>query len=867
MHGIRKAAVVLAAAAVFTGSSIAALAQDAADEAVLEEITVTARKVTERLLDAPLSITAYTSEAIDEKGLKTLEDVARSTPGMQYSLQGGQIPGRYNSAIRFRGMNVNSASPSLQLAALFVDGIFSLGGTQSIPYDDLERIEVVRGPQSATYGRSTFAGAVNYITRTPSLTDYSGQVSLSSATYSDNTVSASFEGPIIEDKLSFRIGGRYYSRGGVDKASDGGELGEESSRSFQGTLYFKPVEALSIKLRGFYGKDDDGPALGGLVQGIRNNTCAGVTIRTQDPLVPVAQPMNYVCGAVPEQGQAISATGGFNIIDTPTSLRTAQAAAIGLPNYLIDNLVRRALPAAVSSAPPVDSIGLLRNVARYSVQADYDFANGYTLAFQAGKNRLRSNWIRPFGLTPLGLWWSRDPQDSEDKSYELRLTSPQENRFTWMLGVNKYDQDFISSGSGGDAVNLCWPVPGRPLRAAGAPCVVGDVTGQLFPNTLAQDSDHVETFGVFAAASVKFNDQWTLSLEGRYQKDESTSGVLTAAPVTVEESGFLPRAIVRWQPNNNTNLYASFSKGVLPPQVNTQLAIATARELAQYQAAQPGVPTVIPGDALDMYEIGWKQRFWENRAEINLSVYSGKWTDQKGRSVAAIREDCGSPSHGFGTAASRSGCLLPGEAPSAATGQLAAPGQPATNFDGTPFLNFRNFNVPGNSTLEGVEFAGTVAVTDRFQVGATFTLAKTEYEFFVFNFLSAISQFTQMKGNQNARFPETSGSLNASYQAPFKGDWQWFMNGDLGYVGKTYTDESNLAYCKGYTTANIRGGFEKENLRIEGFVLNATDEDAWAACSRWSDFDTVPTIGTAFQGVAVSKQIPRQVGLRATIKF
>ncbi len=158
-------------------------ANDADRGMVLEEITVTARKTEERLLDAPLSITAFSAADIEKKGFASLEDVARSAPGVQYSQQGGQIPGRYTSAIRFRGMNVNSDSPSLQLGSLFVDGIYVLGGTQSIPYDDVERIEVIKGPQSATYGRSTFGGAINYITRTPSLTEYSGQLNASGANY------------------------------------------------------------------------------------------------------------------------------------------------------------------------------------------------------------------------------------------------------------------------------------------------------------------------------------------------------------------------------------------------------------------------------------------------------------------------------------------------------------------------------------------------------------------------------------------------------------------------------------------------------------------------------------------------------------
>ena len=232
---------------------------------VLEEVTVTARKTEERLLDAPLSITAFSSDDIEKKGFTNLEDVARSAPGVQYSQQGGQIPGRFTSAIRFRGMNVNSDSPSLQLGSLFLDGVYVLGGTQSIPYDDVERIEVIKGPQSATYGRSTFGGAINYITRTPSMTEYSGRLNASSANFGESDVSASFEGPIIDDKLAFRIGGRYYNRGAVFTARDGGGLGEENSKSINLTFVAKPVEGLEVKLRGFHAQDEDGPSMGGIV--------------------------------------------------------------------------------------------------------------------------------------------------------------------------------------------------------------------------------------------------------------------------------------------------------------------------------------------------------------------------------------------------------------------------------------------------------------------------------------------------------------------------------------------------------------------------------------------------------------------------
>ena len=856
-----RIATILFGLAATLGSAGPGLAQSpaAADSLALEEVTVTARKREERVVDAPLSITAFSAKDIEAKGFVNLEDVARAAPGVQYSQMGGQIPGRITSAIRFRGMNVNSDSPSLQLGALFIDGVYVLGGTQSIPYDDVERIEVVKGPQSATYGRSTFGGAINYITRTPSLTKSSAQISVLTASHNEQDFSGHWEGPIIDDKLSVSVGGRYYTRGRLFTASDGGGLGEESSRSAQITLFAQPIDALKIKVRGFYGRDSDGPPTGGIVSGLRNNSCTGKTINTQDPAFPVARPNNYICGDVPELGSAISDSGGTNVIDTPTSLRPPLAVAIGNPDVLINTLVNGANPAVID-VPRITHIGLERMVKRASISANYEFAGGYQLLAQLADNSLKANWIRSFGLSPWGVWWSRDPQDSKDQSYELRVTSPQEQRFSWLAGANYYTQEFLQSGSGGDAVSLCWPVTGQPVRAAGTACVVRNpVTGaatvfaNIFPNSLLQNTDRVRTLGFYGAVNFNFTDTLTGSLEGRYQKDTTKSAFLTPRSFQIEDKKFLPRAILRWKPYANTNLYGSFARGLLPGIVNTQIAQATPRELAQYQAKLPGATAVVEGDKLDMFEIGWKQGWLEGRAQTNVAIYTGKWKNQKGRSAVAIQEDCGSASHG---SAANSGC------PNGATGL------PAANSDGTAFLNSRNANVSGSSKLSGLELEGAMRFTEHWDARVTFTYAKTEYDDFIFNFTQAIAGFTQMKGNSNARFPKVSGSLSSGFTAPLnRNDWNWYVNGDLTYFGQTNVDESNLAHCKAYTLLGVRAGVEKESMRLEGFVRNLGRTNAWASCARWTDFDANPTVGTTLQGAAVMPVNPQQVGVRVVVKF
>ncbi len=837
--------VALATLAAFSGPGLAQAQSSAAGSGslALDEVIVTARKTSERLLDAPLSISAFTAEDIDERGFKTLEDVTKFAPGVQYSQMGGQIPGRFTSAIRFRGMNVNSDSPSLQLGALFIDGIYALGGTQSIPLDDIERIEVIKGPQSATYGRSTFGGAINYITRTPSLTEYGGQINALGANYGESDISGSFEGPIVGDKVSFRVGGRYYSRGALFRASDGGGLGEEQSKSAHLTLYAAPTDAWTMKFRAFYNEDEDGPTHGGIVQGVNNDSCTGKTIETEDPAVPIASPTRFICGTVPGQGSAISATGGTNIIDTVTSL-FAPLAAIGPnpdPDYLVTNLANLAQPASLD-VPAIDHVGLIRNVTRLSFNSEYAFDSGYELAFQAGYNQLKANWIRSFGLTPLGVWWSRDPQDSEDKSVELRFTSPQDQRLSWLVGANYYEQEFVQSGSGGDAVWLCTSFDA--MRPFGAPC---SGVRTLFPNNLLQNTDKVETLGLFASLNFDFTDTLSASLEGRWQDDTTKSAILTPNPTEIEDQSFLPRAILRWQPTRDTNVYGSYAKGILPGTVNSGIASATPSELAQYQAQFAGIADVVAGDELDMFEIGWKQQWAEGRAQTELAAYYGEWENQKGRSVFIIFETCGSPQHGPGGLECING-----------------PGSQAL----TP--NSRNANVPGNSKLWGLEATGSLLITERWDARATFTWAKSEYTDFLFNFVAPIAGFSQQKGNSNARFPEYSGSLYTGYSAPINNsEWSWFANGDLAYVGEAFVDESNLANCDAYTVGNVRLGGERDGLRIEGFVKNVFDDDSWTACARWSDFDSAPNIFalTNFQGVAVQAQVPRQYGLRVSIRF
>lgn len=130
----------------------------------VDDIVVTSRRTAERLQDVPLPITAFNERMIEDAGISNLDDVAQMTPGLTfYSPFGEQIPTPV-----IRGISQTNIFGETN-AAVFVDGVY-VSGRQGLNLSqlDIARIEVVKGPQSALYGRNSFSGAINIITAEPS---------------------------------------------------------------------------------------------------------------------------------------------------------------------------------------------------------------------------------------------------------------------------------------------------------------------------------------------------------------------------------------------------------------------------------------------------------------------------------------------------------------------------------------------------------------------------------------------------------------------------------------------------------------------------------------------------------------------------
>ncbi|MEQ9447261.1 MAG: TonB-dependent receptor plug domain-containing protein [Rhodospirillaceae bacterium] len=166
-----------------------------AQNLALEEIVVTARKRSESIQDIPLSVTAFSANQLKNQAITDVEDIIQFIPGVQMS---NHTANRNNPAIRFRGIDPPSSERNKQTSSAFVDGVYLPGTSQWLSMNDIERVEVVKGPQSAFFGRATFGGAINFISKTPG-NEWGGEVSTILGNHGRADTWLSLEGPIIED--------------------------------------------------------------------------------------------------------------------------------------------------------------------------------------------------------------------------------------------------------------------------------------------------------------------------------------------------------------------------------------------------------------------------------------------------------------------------------------------------------------------------------------------------------------------------------------------------------------------------------------------------------------------------------------------
>ena len=226
---------------------------------VLEEIVVTARKTSENVQDVPISISTFSQQKMTDMHMVNLADVSRQTPNFTIDASVADV-NTTNLSMRGQVQTdiILTVDPPV---GVYVDGVY-LPRSQGLmgALVDMERVEVLRGPQGTLYGKNTTGGAVNVITRKPDLSEFDGYIQSSYASYDEFKVRGAVNIPVVPDKLAVRMVGDYTNQGeGWGEDGNGEDINDTEQRYFRSNILWQITEKATLLLSGDYNKIESTP--------------------------------------------------------------------------------------------------------------------------------------------------------------------------------------------------------------------------------------------------------------------------------------------------------------------------------------------------------------------------------------------------------------------------------------------------------------------------------------------------------------------------------------------------------------------------------------------------------------------------------
>lgn len=824
--GVSALALSIAAAALPAQAQTAEKEKPAADEYALDEIVVTARKRAEDILKTPVSVTAVTSEQLEQRGITTVSNLAEQTPGFNINNNSSGRADRSFQQLILRGFT--PATTDSTPVATFIDGVPVSSATAVMSISNPARVELLRGPQSAYFGRNTFAGALNVVNKEPG-DKLAGSVTASIASRNSYRLQGELEAPILEDKLSFRIAGSKDSKDGSYRNGANREetLGDQSNYNVNGLVVVKPTENLTIKAFGMFSHDDDGPAGMGVIGAAETKDATGKVV--------VANQSN--CGfTVTNALFGFTSTNRF-ICGTAPSLTSLSPAS----NTALDSYVRSRLAIKQNRLiDPEDSVqgyGLIRDYQHYHLAADYDIPDtGFTVTALTGMNREQwgslsdivnydSSGIPNAAATAtngLRSYYSSSylvESKSKDFSQELRLGYDDQGDLRFVTGVNY-------------------------LNASAKRTV--DVLDNITPANGVTPSGKTrnETLSGFFGITYDITDALTASVEGRYQIDKLYAYISplrdlvvtdpTFIPVGTYAAGsllaskkyenFLPRFIAQYQWTDEVMTYASVAKGVNPAALNSGVVTYTG-ESATF-AKNLGLDVFVSPEKVTTYEIGLKGSGDNGRLRYTFAGYFSQWRDQLNQVIQTFGNTVGGFSSVFGT------------------------------------IN------AGGSDMKGLEFDGSYRLSHLITLNAAGSINDSKIKNYRAPLITQLTGFTSFRGNE---LPSTS-KYGASVGVLLNGDldlWEdssWFTRVDYSYKSGMWSDVANVVKTPSSQVVNLRAGVTMGDVSLDLFVNNLFNEDAYTSITDNFIFSPTTTY-SAYNAINVGLREKRSFGAQVKVKF
>jgi outer membrane receptor protein involved in Fe transport len=778
---------------------------------VPNEIVITARKREETLRDVPLSVAAFSSDQLIAKGLTSDYDVATFTVGFRTLPQTGRDIDR--PIIRGMAGPNTRGEPN---ASYFIDGVFVSGSIASATTSAVERVEILRGPQSAQFGRATFAGAVNYVTRRPT-DELKGEFNGRAGTSGEYIAGGWLAGPIVEDRLYFMVSGSWNEYGGQWRnalqegqasyesdprpdrvpfrqflqdpttSGDTSELGGEETLDLLGKLVAKPWEGgeLSLKFGWTEGEDTHFPS----VIAADLNCYLPTPATAGEPWYATTQ--GHWCGEW-------SAKGVVNRINLP-DFREGVTAIFATPETLDQYSTDPVEPGTFRTqrrllGEYVQELGGFRLTTRLAWNDD-DFQQYFDL----DHTETRAVW---------GLFHFDNVRYVEDRSAEFRVETPADRRVRAQAGLYWYDQDRENN-----------------QRSLPGPAVIFNRDSTDYPPPSFFD---ITNKAVFGSVELDLTETVTLTAEGRYARDEKTArgGSLgtclpevpgqapVCAPDRAEASfdAFTPRVTLRWKPAADLTLYGLVAKGNKPGDFNTEFFRSGIRPDATTAAlegctppAGPGQPLlvspclpeplgIVPEEEQWTYELGAKATLFDARVSANLALYYIDWDNQGLFTLANILQNTGT------------------------------------------YLTTTVIRPVGKSEVRGLELETAWRVTDNLTLVANYGYTDSRYVAGQDSVLEETTGDGDLEDHSVPGVPRNTLVLGANLVVPLEPGLDAFVNADYVYNSKRYSSATNLAWIGAEELLNLRVGVRGRRWTATAYVRNLTDDDTPLAALDFINF-------------------------------
>ncbi len=807
----------------------------------IEEIIVTARKREENLQEIPLTVSAFTESALEERGITSLQDIADFTPGFDFAQAFGRND--FRPVIRGQSNILGRAN-----AGLFIDGIIVEEGNASIPMAALERVEVVKGPQSALYGRSTLAGAVNYVLKKPG-DEFAGEVSAEYGERDHFRAEIHGSGP-LGDAAGFAITLSHYERDGewdnhfpgnaLGTPAINNDVGDEETDSITAVLTLDPNDRISLQAHVMYEEtDDDHYAIA--MQSSSANNCFQVTRGG-----PLTQPLPPA--GTPEASASLVGSAGYN------------GSGYYCGRVDVDDVLAANNGDAMIETSFYDDAGTERESLRLGLKAEFDLTDAVTITSVTGYNDIETErWqdqtfgsadtrmpvvgvglpftVQPFSAAPRIFsrvgFLTANTDNFDDFSQEIRLSYDADGAMRSMLGFYYYESedegDLITSFDTTTSTYIDGTRLFAPFVPTFAPATVSTSAFYEGAPFRPNGSEEIESWSVFGSLEFDFTEKLSVGAEFRYNEDDfdSTPAGADADSVKGSFNAFLPKFTASYQAADNLLVYANISRGNKPGTLNRDEGV-------------PAADLEVDEEKAWNFELGMKSAWMDNRVVANAAVYHIDWKDMQLTSTRAA----------------------------------VVNGQPRT---------FSILENVGKATINGIELDLAAQLTDFWDVRVGYAWTDGEIDEFIqsvdagaqagsaFREAALINGYAPsgdivISGTQLPQSSKHQLNLSNTFHGNMNGNWSWFLRGDLNYNSKRYAQVYNLAHTGNRELVNLRGGVRGGNFDIEVWVDNVFDNEDSPALVRYVQASNL-TFNPFNRTIGVTLPEKRRVGVTARYRF